>query len=143
MSDDRRWFRLMLLLQAFSALVVSGVALVWPGPWTATRWLGLVLLVAGMVFVFIARVQLGTSFSITPQARCLVTHGIYSKIRNPIYVFGSFAIAGLFLIIRLRWPWILLAALVAMQIVRAHRESAVLEAKFGDEYREYRQKTWF
>jgi len=30
-----------------------------------------------------------------------------------------------------------------MQIGRAHREAAVLETKFGDDYREYRKRTWF
>lgn len=143
MSEDRRPFRVMLLLQMFSTVVVCGFAVGWPGPWTRVRWLGLVLVVVGMVLVLAARVQLGTSFSITPQARRLVTHGIYSKVRNPIYVFGSVAIAGFLLIIRVRWAWILWVALVLMQVVRAHREAAVLEAKFEDEYRQYRQKTWF
>jgi protein-S-isoprenylcysteine O-methyltransferase Ste14 len=36
-----------------------------------------------------------------------------------------------------------LLVLVPMQIIRARREAAVLEAKFGDAYREYRQRTWF
>lgn len=143
MSEDRRPFWAMLLLQVFSTLVVCGFAVRWPGPWTWVRWLGLVLVVVGMVLVLAARVQLGTSFSITPQARRLVAHGIYSKVRNPIYVFGLAAIAGFFLIIRVRWAWILWVALVLMQVVRAHREAAVLEAKFGDEYRQYRLKTWF
>jgi protein-S-isoprenylcysteine O-methyltransferase Ste14 len=143
MSEDRRQYWAVLLLQMFSALVLCGSALVWPGPWTWTRWLGFVLLVVGMMLVLTARVQLSTSFSITPQARRLVTHGIYAKIRNPIYVFGVLVIAGIFLIIRARWAWLVLALLVVMQVVRAHREAAVLEAKFGDEYRAYRQKTWF
>jgi protein-S-isoprenylcysteine O-methyltransferase Ste14 len=30
-----------------------------------------------------------------------------------------------------------------MQIMRARKESQVLEAKFGDEYRAYRAQTWF
>jgi protein-S-isoprenylcysteine O-methyltransferase Ste14 len=30
-----------------------------------------------------------------------------------------------------------------MQIVRARKEAAVLEAKFGEEYRIYRSHTWF
>jgi protein-S-isoprenylcysteine O-methyltransferase Ste14 len=30
-----------------------------------------------------------------------------------------------------------------MQIWRARREAQVLEAAFGDAYREYRRKTWF
>ena len=33
--------------------------------------------------------------------------------------------------------------LIPIQIIRARREAAVLEAKFGDAYREYRKRTWF
>jgi protein-S-isoprenylcysteine O-methyltransferase Ste14 len=33
--------------------------------------------------------------------------------------------------------------IIPLQIFRARREAAVLEAKFGDEYREYRKRTWF
>jgi protein-S-isoprenylcysteine O-methyltransferase Ste14 len=33
--------------------------------------------------------------------------------------------------------------LIPVQIIRARREAAVLEAKFGDAYREYRKRTWF
>ena len=39
--------------------------------------------------------------------------------------------------------WLVLAALVGMQIVRARKEAEVLESKFGDEYRAYRKRTWF
>jgi protein-S-isoprenylcysteine O-methyltransferase Ste14 len=30
-----------------------------------------------------------------------------------------------------------------VQVWRARKEAAVLEAKFGDEYRAYRASTWF
>ena len=44
----------------------------------------------------------------------------------------------------LLWPWLLLLlVLIPIQIVRAHQEARVLEDKFGDEYRKYRQGTWF
>jgi protein-S-isoprenylcysteine O-methyltransferase Ste14 len=36
-----------------------------------------------------------------------------------------------------------LLVIIPMQIIRARREAAVLEAKFGDAYREYRKRTWF
>ena len=39
--------------------------------------------------------------------------------------------------------WLLLPVIVVMQTVRARREAQVLEAAFGDAYREYRCKTWF
>jgi protein-S-isoprenylcysteine O-methyltransferase Ste14 len=38
---------------------------------------------------------------------------------------------------------LIFAVLIPMQIVRSRKESAVLEAKFGEEYREYKQRTWF
>ena len=37
----------------------------------------------------------------------------------------------------------LLLVLIPVQIVRARKEAKVLEAKFGEEYRACRAKTWF
>jgi len=116
---------------------------IWPGPWNLQRVVGAVLIVAGMALVLIARFQLGMSFSILPRAKKLVTHGLYSRIRNPIYVFGTIAIAGMLLIFQKPLLWVLLAALVLLQVVRARKEAAVLEAKFGEEYHAYRKQTWF
>lgn len=105
--------------------------------------LGLCLLILGFVLWKAARFQLGKSLAVTAQAKQLVTHGLYSKIRNPIYVFGSCVIAGLVLVLG-RPIWLLVfLAIIPMQIWRAKKESQVLEAKFGDEYRNYRSATWF
>jgi protein-S-isoprenylcysteine O-methyltransferase Ste14 len=136
-------------LYIFTAVqIAAAAAVLWllfsrPGPWDLQRCLGTGLVIAGMAGIATPRYQLGKSFAIRAQARQLVTHGIYSKIRNPIYVFGAVALAGLVLI--LHWPvlWFILLALVIVQTLRAHREAQVLEAAFGDAYREYRRKTWF
>ena len=91
----------------------------------------------------IGRIQLGGSFSVRPKAHALVTHGLYSRIRNPIYVFGGLAIAGAFLYIdQPRYLW-LFVVLIPLQIYRARQEGKVLEARFGDEYRQYKWRTWF
>jgi len=104
---------------------------------------GACLLVVGFVFWTVARFQLGASLTVSAQARKLVTRGLYSKIRNPIYVFGSCVIAGIILIAG-RPVWLLLFLLIIpLQIWRAKKESAVLESAFGDDYRSYRAKTWF
>jgi protein-S-isoprenylcysteine O-methyltransferase Ste14 len=63
-------------------------------PWNTQPYARSVLVVVGVAFVGVARCQLGKSFSIRPKARELVAHGLYSKIRNPIYVFGSMIILG-------------------------------------------------
>lgn len=104
---------------------------------------GLLLLAIGFVFWTIARFQLGASFAVTAQARQLVTRGIYSKIRNPIYVFGSCVVAGLFLLVGHPKYLLIFLIIIPLQIWRARKEAAVLEAKFGDEYRAYRAATWF
>jgi protein-S-isoprenylcysteine O-methyltransferase Ste14 len=136
-------FSLFLGLQALSVLIWLIFAALWPGPWNVQRLVGLGLVVLGTVFVLVARVQLGTSFSILPRAKKLVTRGLYSKIRNPIYIFGTIAIAGMLLILQIPRLWILLMVLVAVQIFRAGREARALELRFGEEYRAYRKQTWF
>jgi len=112
-------------------------------PFSPTRLVGAVLYIAGFALITVARAQLGEAFSLTPQARVLVTHGLYSRIRNPVYIFGMVAVLG----IVLYWgqPRLLLmfAVLIPLQIVRARAEARVLKERFGDEYRRYKEQTWF
>jgi protein-S-isoprenylcysteine O-methyltransferase Ste14 len=129
--------------------VIVGAALgltIWqrlPAEWTAMQSAGLGLLIAGFVLWSTARFQLGASFAITAQARQLVSHGLYSKIRNPIYIFGSCVIAGTVLLLGHPLWLLIFVVVIPLQIVRAGKEAAVLEAKYGDQYREYRARTWF
>jgi protein-S-isoprenylcysteine O-methyltransferase Ste14 len=114
-----------------------------PGPWGLQRSVGTALVFVGIAGIAASRYQLGRSFSLTPQAHQLVTHGVYSKIRNPIYVFGAIAVAGFALVLHRPLLWLVLLAVVILQTLRARREAQVLEAAFGDAYRDYRCKTWF
>ena len=136
--------RSALITTLLPAVAIAGLLIKFSNlPWTALRILGLTLAVGGLVLVALARYQLGNSFTLTPQARALVTHGIYSKIRNPVYIFSALAIAGLFLYLnRPLFFWIFLI-LIPLQVIRARAESRVLEARFGDAYRQYRAQTWF
>ena len=114
-----------------------------PATWTPMRIAGLCLMIVGFVLWTIARFQLGASFAVTAQARKLVTKGLYSKIRNPIYVFGSFVIAGAILLFGRPVYLLIFVLVIPLQLWRAQKESAVLEAAFGEEYRKYRAGTWF
>jgi protein-S-isoprenylcysteine O-methyltransferase Ste14 len=130
-------------LQVVALGVLAWILVTWKTPWNAQRYAGTVLVGMGAMGVVIARYQLGKSFSIRPQAHALVTTGIYSKIRNPIYVFGTVMLTGLVLVLQKPDLWILLAVVVVAQTIRARKEARVLEAAFGEGYREYRQRTWF
>lgn len=112
-------------------------------PWTALRIAGLAIALPAFILFSTARMQLGRSFSVEAKATELVTAGIYSRIRNPIYFFGALMILGV--IVWTGRPILLLiyVILIPAQIVRARKEAQILEAKFGDAYVEYRKKTWF
>jgi|SRR5579871_3732605 len=111
-------------------------------PWTALRILGAVLAIAGYSMFVTARLQLGKSFSVSPQAKELVTGGLYSRIRNPIYVFVDVMIFGSILALHLYWLFAIYPLLVAMHVFRARREGKVLQAKFGQAYLDYCNQTW-
>lgn len=114
-----------------------------PAAWGAMQVIGACLLGLGFFLWTTARFQLGRSLTVTAHAKQLVTRGLYSKIRNPIYVFGSCVIAGFILVLG-RPVWLLVfLIIIPLQLWRARKESAVLEAAFGEQYRKYRVGTWF
>ncbi len=114
-----------------------------PAVWAFGNVVGIALAIAAYLLWVTARLQLGNSFSVSAQATELVTHGLYSKIRNPVYVFGTIFISGFALAVNKPVFLLALFAIVPMQVVRARAEAKVLEAKFGDAYREYHRNTCF
>lgn len=112
-------------------------------PWTAWRITGVAIAAPAFLLFVAARIELGRAFSVRAKATTLVTTGVYSRIRNPIYVFGTIFILGL--LVWLGRPWLLLifVPLIPLQIVRSRKEEQVLTEKFGAAYLDYKQKTWF
>ena len=126
----------LLYLALFGLAVLSGLR--------GSLWLASLVLSAGcFVFWFIARWQLGDAFSIRPEARQLVRQGLYSKIRHPIYVFGT--LAFLFLVLALQgWQGIFIwVVVILIQVRRAKQEERAMTETFGEEYSNYRSQTWF
>jgi protein-S-isoprenylcysteine O-methyltransferase Ste14 len=77
-----------------------------------------------------------------PKAKFLVTRGLYSKLRNPMYVFVDMTLVGIAMATRW-WVAVVPAVLAVTQTIQAKREARVLDAAFGEQYREYVRKTWF
>lgn len=132
----------------FSILVaaVASVCVIYlnrDAAWTAHQTIGLAIAVPAFCLWVLARVQLRKSFAVTAQARELVTHGLYSKIQNPIYLFGALLIVGLIIYFGDPRFFLLFLILIPLQWVRIRNERRALEAKFGEAYSEYRRRTWF
>jgi protein-S-isoprenylcysteine O-methyltransferase Ste14 len=112
------------------------------GARTGFWFAGLILAIVCFPLWILARVQLGSAFTVRPEARRLVTHGLYSKVRHPIYIFGCAAYLGAFLALQV-WPilaaWLLL---LPVEVLRARRETRLLRATFGERYELYRKGTW-
>ena len=128
-------------------LIVLMLWLVVPGlkeqPWTALRIGGAILAVIAYTMIITARVQLGKSFSVRAEAKELVTHGLYGRIRNPMYVSVDLMVFGLILVLHLYWLLVIFAVLVVFQARQARREAKVLQETFGQAYLDYRKQTWF
>lgn len=76
------------------------------------------------------------------EARALVTHGLYSKLRHPIYLFSTIALIGIAICLRSLWFTIPLLIMIPIQIWRGRQEERVLREEFGATYLEYRQRAW-
>jgi protein-S-isoprenylcysteine O-methyltransferase Ste14 len=111
---------------------------------TLARPLGWALICVGLVGFALALLSIwGNRTTVNPYkaATNLVTGGVFRFSRNPIYVSDWFVYLGVMLMLRTVWP-LLLAPLVYLIMrygVIAHEERH-LEARFGDEYREYRAR---
>jgi len=130
-----RWLDLELGVSAFvvaAAFAPRGTA------WVA----GITLAALTLPVWILARLQLGSAFSVRAQATGLVTVGLYRYVRHPVYVFGSAAVVGI-LVAFLGWRGAIWAAILAVvQSLRARKEDAVLAGRFGEAYEAYRRTTW-
>ena len=125
------------------AVGVGAFAVIWEGTREQAWIVGGLLLAIGLPLLALARRQLGRAFAFTPAAKGLVTHGLYSRIPHPMYVFLDTALLGVVVLLRQAWALAILMGLAVLQAWQAAREARVLEQRFGNEYRAYRARTWW
>ena len=130
-----------LALVAIALMVFLGFA--WGPPWTPMRVAGLAIAIPSFLLLALARIQLGRAFSVQAKATTLVTTGLYSRIRNPIYIFGGLFIVGIILFTQRPLLLLFFVVLIPMQLFRIRNEERVLQEKFGSAFLDYKQQTWF
>ena len=98
------------------------------------------LLLLGNAVAVHTLTHLGGSFSIMPEARGLVTTGLYRHVRHPLYLAEMVAAVGAVMQYLSVWTLLILAVQIAFQLRRMHNEEAVLMARHPD-YAAYRRRT--
>ncbi len=102
---------------------------------------GIILIIAGVILVVLARQEFSRYNQPTdpglPTTRIIST-GVFSISRNPLYLGGVFFLAGISLTFNLPWVLIFLVpSLVACHYVLIAPEEKYLSTRFGEEYRVY------
>jgi protein-S-isoprenylcysteine O-methyltransferase Ste14 len=109
----------------------------------AFRYLGMVPITLGLViylwcsssFVLYGR---GTPIPFTPTKKLVVT-GLYRYVRNPIYIAGSFVLAGEALLFQSLGIFVYCLAMFVIFNVHVLIEETLLADKFGVTYEQYRR----
>ena len=119
---------------------------------TPIRWLeqpvlvlfGLGLLLASLVWTFIAQAQMGNSWRIGIDAgdkTQLVQHGVFRLSRNPIFLSMRVTLLGFFLILPNAVTFATLLLGDALMQIQVRLEEEYLRQTHGEEYQKYCQRT--
>ncbi len=154
-SAHDRWWQISEIVFGIPFLLAVGLQLAWPlsfpAGWPQPVMLaaGLALLIAGVALVVLARGEFARHSQPTDPGRPttgLVTSGVFSISRNPLYLGIATFLAGAALAFDLPWVLALLVpALLACQLILIEPEERYLAARFNAEYGAYaaRVQRWF
>jgi len=95
----------------------------------------------GSYLCLVSVTSLGRSLSIMPEARALVTSGLYAHIRHPLYMAELVALVGFFLQYRSWAAAAILLVVIFFQLKRMDWEERILAEAFS-EYESYRLRSW-
>ena len=108
-------------------------------------WAGTLVFTGAIILLWRAHADLGLNWSATLQIKSghlLVTHGVYRRIRHPMYAAHLlWAIAQALLLENWFAGWAFLVTFVPLYALRVPREERMILEQFGDEYRNYMAQT--
>jgi protein-S-isoprenylcysteine O-methyltransferase Ste14 len=148
LTGSDRGSLLALRLAYYGEVVAALIPLAsrgFPRPEPALAAVGLLLMIVGMVLRIAAGRALGKWWSLRAEIQdghALVQTGPYRFIRHPAYLGMLIVCLGLPIAFQSVWAAVVMAVAVWPAVgYRVQVEDALLERHFGDEYREYAQRT--
>lgn len=133
------YFVLSLVLMLALGLIESPGLL--PGPWA---YLGLIPIALGVWLAFQGSrlfARAGTNIVPFTESTALVTDGVFSLSRNPMYTGMVLALAGTAMLINSLAPWLVIPGFVAIIRTRFIRhEETLMEKTFGAAYLDYKAR---
>lgn len=112
-------------------------------PWLG--WIGLILLIAALWFLFETHRELGRNWSVTLDTRKkhkLIDTGLYAYVRHPMYTgFWLLALAQPCLLANWIAGFSGIVGWGILYFLRVGREEALMIETFGDSYRDYMRRT--
>ena len=109
------------------------------------RYLGVAIFIVGIVLRLAPVFVLGRRFSglvAIQQDHELVTGGLYRVIRHPSYLGLLLGLFGWALVFRSAIGVLVSLLLIPPLVARMNSEEALLESEFGQQYADYRRRTW-
>jgi protein-S-isoprenylcysteine O-methyltransferase Ste14 len=108
-------------------------------------YIGLILIISGMIIRFIAIRTLGKFFTVdlgTDKDHFLIKKGIYKYIRHPSYTGSLLSFLGMGLSLN-NWIslFVIFVPVLIAFIYRIHIEEKLLVAQTGSEYEDYKKQT--
>ena len=130
--------RYSAFMGTFLTLALVALSPVEAGP--AWRLTAVIIITVGGLLSALVLVWLGRSFSITPQARALVTTGPYAVVRHPLYLCEEITVIGVMLLHFSVAAVLIVVVQWIFQLRRMSNEEQVLRSVFP-EYAGYAART--
>ncbi len=108
------------------------------------RLIGLAVVVAGYWVAYAANHTISKNWSPTvdkTQKQNLVTSGVYSTIRHPLYLSGLLILVGTNTYFGSSWAWAGVLLTLIVILIRLPIEERYLVVRFGEEYIAYQKRT--
>ena len=104
--------------------------------------IGAVVGISGLIMWITAKLTLGKHFTMSTTPKHLVTKGIYSKLRHPMYYGGILIYLGIGIFLKSVIGLVLTIILIAPLLIYSPREEEkLLMEKYKEKYSAYKKKT--